>query len=144
MYCLKPQSWCVDGVRSCTDEFHNPSEIFIGMNFPVKDLLNIQHELYHSYTHDHNVRMWPVTFCYGPLLFNVINVIRLYGAGPMYLIQYSYLVDWHPTVEDVTSLARHKPICCYILFQQLICYFVYNFIAIIIATKKSHLQHTCA
>ena len=44
------------GVRSRTDEFRNLFEILIGMNFPVKDLLNIQHELDPDYqiTRDSN------------------------------------------------------------------------------------------
>ena len=41
----------MDRARSCTDEFHNLFEILIGMNFPVKDMLNIQHELDPHYPH---------------------------------------------------------------------------------------------
>ena len=44
----------MEGVSSRTDEFRNLLEIFIGMNFPVYDLLNIQHELDPHYPHEGN------------------------------------------------------------------------------------------
>ena len=56
-----------------------------------------------------NLQLWATP------LFNVINVIMLYGAGHMYTVSISYIAmwyDWHPTVEDVTLLAKHKPISC--------------------------------
>ena len=44
----------MDGVTNPIDEFRNLLEIYIGMNFPVKDLLKIQHELDPHYPHEDN------------------------------------------------------------------------------------------
>lgn len=44
----------MDGVANSIDEFRDLLEIYLGLNFAVYDLLNIQHDLDPHYPHGNN------------------------------------------------------------------------------------------
>ena len=45
---------CTDTVSNSSDEFRDLFEIYLGLYFAVGDLLDIKHDLDHSYPHDNN------------------------------------------------------------------------------------------
>ena len=53
-FCLKLQDRCIDGVTDSTDEFHDLLEIYIGLNFVLYDLRDIEQELDPHYPHKNN------------------------------------------------------------------------------------------